>query len=288
MQTLLKSKRATTIFAYLQIFLGTLLGSMSYPLFLVPHHIAPGGVTGIATVLNHVWAFLPVGLTSLALNIPLFIFGYKYIGRTFVIRTLVATLTLSLFIDILKLKPATTNPLMAAIIGGALLGLGLAIIFRGGATTGGTDMLARMVHEKFSSISVGTFLFIFDCFVILLAGVLIHIENAMYAGICVFVCSRVVDSVLSGMVASKACYIISTKHDEIAARILKDVQRGATLFPAYGAYSKKEGKVLLCIASRMEIATVKLIVREIDPSAFMFITETKETLGEGFLSLSSK
>lgn len=287
MKNFFKTPNGQKIYTYLLILLGTSLGALAYPLFLVPHKIAPGGVTGLATVIHAINSVFPVGITSLALNIPLFIFGYKYMGRMFVIKTFIATILLSIFIDAFSfLPPLTKNPMMAAIFGGSLLGSGLALILYGGATTGGTDMLARMMHKRFSGISVGSFLLLFDCIVVGLAGIFIDIESAMNAVIAVFISSRLIDSMLSGIGASKACYIISKKHDEIAERILIEVKRGATVIPAYGAYSKAESKLLLCISGRMEVVAIKHIVKDIDPEAFMFITETKETLGEGFLKLS--
>lgn len=281
-----KTPKGEKIYNYLLILIGTSLGALAYPLFLIPHKIAPGGVTGLATVIHAIYSPLPVGITSLALNVPLFIFGYKYMGKRFVFRTLIATIIFSILIDIFSfLPPLTKNPMMAAIFGGFLLGSGLALILFGGATTGGTDMLARLLHEKFSGISIGSFLLLFDFIVVSLAGIFIDIESAMNAVIAVFISSRIIDTILSGVGASKACYVISKKHDEIASRILQDIKRGATIIPAYGAYSKSESKMLLCIAGRMEVVAIKHIVKDIDPEAFMFITETKETLGQGFLKL---
>lgn len=271
---------------YLKILAGCLLGGLAYPLFLVPNSIAPGGVTGVATILNYLFKY-PVGITSLILNIPLFLIGYRSMGRRFVFRTLVATFSFSVMIDLLKIKPLTLDPLMASVFGGALLGMGLAFILKGGATTGGTDMIARMLHKHIPGISVGMYLMFFDCLVILASGFTMSPEHAMHALICVFISSRVLDTVLTGIGTDKVCYIISAKHEEITARILKEMQRGVTLLPGRGGYSGKELSIMLCVVGRLEVGTLKNIVRSEDNAAFVFITDTHETLGEGFHDLSS-
>lgn len=270
-----------------QIVLGSVIGALAYPLFLIPNNIAPGGITGIATVLHYLFGF-SVGITSLFLNIPMFLVGFRTMGKRFVVRTLAATLLFSVLIDLLKLKPLTSDPLMAAIFGGVMLGMGLAIILRGGATTGGTDMLARMVHKYLAGISVGAFLFAFDFMVVLAAGFTISAEKAMNSMICIFICSKVVDNVLTGIGTGKVCYIISTRHQSIASRILTELQRGVTVMDATGGFSGKGIKMLLCVVSRMEVMALKNIVREEDQNAFVFITEAHETLGEGFHDLSGE
>lgn len=272
---------------YGQIALGSAIGALAYPLFLVPNNIAPGGITGLATILNYVFGF-SVGITSLILNIPMFLAGFRTMGKRFVLRTLVATLLFSIMIDLIKVQPLTHDPLIAAIFGGVLLGLGLAVILRGGATTGGTDMLARMVHKYLSGISVGIFLFSFDFLVVLTAGFTISAEKAMNAMICIFICSKVVDTVLTGIGTDKACYIISKSHERITARLLNELQRGVTVMDATGGFSGKNVKMLLCVVGRMEVVALKNIVREEDKNAFVFITETHETLGEGFHDLGSE
>ncbi len=271
---------------YAQIVVGCLLGAIAYPLFLIPNSIAPGGVTGVATILNYLM-HSPVGLTSLLLNIPLFLAGFRTMGKRFVFRTLLATILFSVLIDLLKIDPITKDPLMASIYGGVLLGAGLAIILRGGATTGGTDMLARMLHKNFSGISVGMFLFMFDFLVILAAGIFMSAEHAMHAMISVFITSKVLDAVLTGIGTEKACYIISGSHEAITRRILEEMQRGVTVLQATGGFSGENVNMLLCVVGRMEVSALKNIIREEDRKAFVFITETHETLGEGFHDLAA-
>ncbi|MHC1785948.1 MAG: YitT family protein [Christensenellales bacterium] len=272
---------------YALILLGCLIGALAYPLYLTPNHIAPGGVTGVSTVLHFTFDW-PIGLSSLLLNVPLFIFGYRLMGRVFVFRTLIATLLFSLLIDLLRPAPMTHDPLLGSVFGGIILGIGLGLILRGGATTGGTDLLARVVHRHLSVISVGAFLFAFDFSVILLAGFTMSAELAMYSLISVFVATMVLDRVLAGLGTDKACYIITQDGAAITRRLLSELSRGVTVLDAVGAYSSKQVKMLLCVVGRVELMRLKEIVNDEDPHAFVFITDTHETLGEGFRNLIEK
>lgn len=272
---------------YALIVFGCFLGALAYPLFLVPNSVAPGGVTGVATILNHLFR-TPVGITSLILNIPLFLIGYRSMGRKFVFRTLIATLLFSFMIDLLRFRALTRNPLMAAIFGGVLLGIGLAFIMKGFATTGGTDMMARVLHKFIPGITVGMFLMAFDLMVILAAAFTMSPEHAMNAMICVFISSKVLDAVLTGIGTDKVCYIISKEQEKITRTILNDMQRGVTLINGRGAYSNNELVVMLCVVSQLEVGAIKNIVRQVDERAFVFITDTHETLGEGFHDLNQE
>ena len=269
------------------IFFGCAIAAASYPLFLVPNHIAPGGVTGLTTILNFHFG-LPIGLSSLALNIPLLFAGWKVRGLRFVIRTIFATALFSVLIDVMAFPPLSLDPLLAAVFGGVILGVGIALIMRGGATTGGPDLLARIVHKKFPMVSTGAFLFEFDLAVILLAWIFISAQHAMYAIISVYLSARVLDKVLAGVGTDKACHIISGKWKEISGRLIREMERGVTILPATGAYSGKEDRMLICVVGRLETLQVKRIVDEEDPLAFVYITDTHETLGEGFRKLSGE
>jgi uncharacterized membrane-anchored protein YitT (DUF2179 family) len=264
---------------------GCMIGAIAYPLYLVPNGIAPGGLTGIATVLHYAFG-LPVGISSLVMNVPLFILGYRRMGGMFAFRTLVATVLFSLLIDLFRLDPVTSDPLLASVFGGVLLGVGLGLILRGGATTGGTDLLARLVHRRFSSLSMGVFLLVFDIAVILLAGFTMSSSHAMYSMISVFIITKVLDTVLAGLGTDKACYIITTCSDTIVQRLLQEVGRGVTKLKGTGAYSNKQVDLLLCVVGRTELMRVKALVNQEDPNAFVFITDTHETLGEGFGKLA--
>lgn len=274
-----------SVMAYIQIILGCLIGGAAYPLFLVPNSIAPGGLSGLAMVLNHLFHW-PVGLTSLIMNIPLFLVGYKAMGKLFVWRSLVATVVFSLSIDLIKLPAMTVDPLLGTLYGGLLLGVGLGLILRGGATTGGTDMIARMVHSRMPFITVGVFLLMIDCVVVILAGAVMGTSEGLYAMISIFISSKVIDMVMAGFSSNKACFIITKQWDAVTRQILRDMNRGVTQLTARGAYSGEERPVVLCVASRQEVARLKDIVREADENAFMFVTEAHEALGEGFSKLA--
>ncbi len=271
--------------AYAQILAGCVLGGVAYPLFMTPSAIAPGGVTGVATILNHVFG-MPVGVTSLVLNVPIFALAYRNMGRVFAFRSVLAMALFSLCIDILPLQPMTDDPLLATLFGGVLLGIGLGLIMRGGATTGGTDMLANIIHRKASFMQVGTILFALDFVVILGAGVLIGANEALYALINIFVSSKVIDAVLMGFTANKACYVITEKWERVTERILSELKRGATHLQACGAYSRRDRPVIMCVIDRTQLGKLKTIVREEDASAFLIVTEAFEAMGEGFADLN--
>ncbi len=280
----IKSER---LWSYIQIVIGSALGGAAYPLFMTPNNIAPGGLTGVGVILNYLFK-LPVGTTSLVLNVPLFIIGYRSIGRVFAFRSLIATVLFSLFIDILPFEPMTLDPLLGTLFGGVLLGIGLGLSLRGGATTGGTDMVARMVHKRFPFITVGSFLFALDFVVVIAAGFVVGSTAALYALINIYVASRVVDMVMTGFGGNKACFIISERWGDISQNIMQTMNRGATLLSAKGAYTGNEKPVVLCVVSRQEVMTLKSIVKQEDENAFMFITEAHEAIGEGFAGLTDE
>jgi uncharacterized membrane-anchored protein YitT (DUF2179 family) len=270
--------------AYVQIVLGCALAAMAYPMFLVPNAIAPGGLTGIATILNYLFG-TPVGTVSLLLNVPLFLMGYRTMGRVFAFRSLVATILFSLLIDWLPFPAVTDDMLLGSLFGGVLMGLGLGLILRGGATTGGSDMVARMVHTRFQHISVGAFLFFIDFCVVLAAGFFIRVEYALYAFISIFAGSRVIDIVLQGFERQKACYIITARTDTVKAKLMQELGRGLTVFSARGGFRGEDRPVILCIVGAQELMRLKTVVRMEDERAFVFITDAYEVLGEGFRNL---
>lgn len=277
--------KSEPVIAYAQIALGCVIGAMAYPFFLTPNYISPGGLTGVAMVLNFLFT-VPVGTTSLLLNIPLFLIGYRSMGRVFVFRSLIAMLLFSFLIDLLPLPAATTQPLLGAIFGGVLLGVGLGLILRGGATTGGTDMAARMVHTRFQHLTVGALLFGLDCISVLMAGLFIEVEYALYALICIYISSKVIDMVMLGTSREKACYVISTQHEKIKRELMDKLERGVTVLQAEGGWSGAERPVLLCVLTPQELTQLKAIVRSHDETAFVFISDAHEVLGEGFRKLA--
>lgn len=287
MREYLKTHKREILMAYAQILIGSVIGAAAYPTFLIPNNIAPGGLTGVATILNYL-AGWPVGITALVLNIPLFLIGYRTMGKVFAFRSLVATALFTILIDILPLKPVSEDPLLGTLFGGVVLGIGLGLILRGGATTGGSDMIARMVHRRFSFITVGMFLFALDFLVVLAAAIFIGGTEALYAMIDIYVCGRVIDAVMVGFGGNKACFVMTDAWQKITGRVLNEIERGCTLLEARGAYSGTSRPVVMCVMSRQEMTALKRIVQEEDEKAFMFITEAHEALGEGFSRLDGK
>ncbi len=282
--------RREQLMAWVQIVLGCLIGAAAYPMFLEPCSIAPGGLSGVAMIIGSFTGW-PVGVTSLVLNIPLFIVGYRSMGRVFAFRSLVATILFSLAIDGLKLlgMPAVTQgadaAMLGTIFGGVLLGVGLGLILRGGATTGGSDMAARVGHRYLPFLSVGMFIFLIDCVVVVAAAFCFDVMSALYALICIFLNGKVIDVVMLGLSKNKACFVMTSAWERVNERVLHEMDRGVTLLDARGGYTGNERPVVLCVLPPQEVARLKSIVREEDEKAFMFITESHEALGEGFSRL---
>lgn len=286
MEKLKRAARREQCMAWLQIVIGCVIGAAAYPTFLDPGRIAPGGLTGVAMILKNLWGW-DIGITSLILNIPLFIVGYRAMGKVFAFRSLVATVLFSLLIDLLPLRAITVDPLLGTLYGGILLGIGLGFILRGGATTGGTDMCARLVHKYLPFLSVGMFLFLIDCVVVIAAWIFIGSSEALYALICIFVSGKAVDMVMLGLSQNKACFVITDAWERVSQRLLTEMERGVTQLSARGAYTGTERPVVLCVLPPQEVSRLKDIVRQEDEKAFMFITEAHEALGEGFSNLMS-
>ncbi|NLV91836.1 MAG: YitT family protein [Firmicutes bacterium] len=283
----MKAKREILI-QYLGILFGVFLTALALDWFLIPNKIAAGGVSGLATVIYHVF-HLPVGVTMLAINIPLFLLAWRVLGRTFGLRSLVGTVALSVFVDLLEgyLHPLTGDPLLAAIYGGALAGLGMGLTIRYGGSTGGTDLAAMVAHRLLHT-SVGMSLLVIDGLVILLAGLVFNAELALYALLSILITTKAIDLIQEGQVFGKAAYIISSHPEEIANAVLSELDRGVTGLKGVGKYTGKPREVLFVIVSRHEIQRLKEIVRRYDPQAFIVITDAHEVLGEGFLGLATE
>lgn len=262
--------------------LGSALTALSLNMFLVPNKIAAGGVSGLATILYYTYGF-PVGITMLVINIPLFLAGLILLGARFGFRTILATLLLSLITDLTTHFPVVTDDvLLASVYGGIVMGTGLGLVLRSGATTGGSDLGARLVHHFIGEISVGQALLVIDFIIIAAAGFVFSLPLAMYALFSLFISSRVIDLIQEGMNYAKAVYIISDKPREIARVILEDLARGVTVLGGRGGYTGEEREILLCVINRVEVIKLKKIVQELDPKAFVIISEVHEVLGEGF------
>lgn len=278
----MSSRLGKEILRMLGVLAGTTILALSLTIFLVPNKIAPGGVSGLATVIYHV-SSLSVGFTMLLINVPLFIIGIKRLGFIFGLRSLVATIYLSVAVDILQryVRPVTDDPLLAALYGGIIMGIGLGIAISNGGTTGGTDLAAVLVH-KYLRLSVGTTLLLIDAVVIVIAGFFFSLELAMYSALALFVSTKLLDLMQEGWHYARAAYIISEKSNEIADTIITKMDRGVTSFYGKGMYSGQNKNILYVICSRSEVATLKDLVRSIDEDAFIVIAEATEVLGEGF------
>lgn len=275
------------------IFLGCLLVALGLDLFFIPNRITAGGVSGIATILFYT-AHLPVGLTMLALNAVLFVSAWKILGREFGFRSILATLELALLIDavawlvpVVGLDPAwvragvTKNLLLATIYGGIVCGVGGALVYMRNASTGGTDILARIVN-KFTAIPMGKSLLMVDTLVTVGAGFVFGAEAAMFAIIAIYVSSRSVDMLLQGLQQGRQFLIISEKTREIAEGVLGEMGRGATFVHGIGAFTGEPRSMLMVVIRRKEFLKLKELIRRYDPHAFVMVTEVSEILGEGF------
>lgn len=267
---------------YVGLVAGAGITALALDWFLVPNRIAAGGASGLATVLHHMWG-LPVGLTMLAFNIPLFVVALFVLGRRFGAKTLVGTVSISVLVDALAhvVRPLTADPLLAAVYGGGLAGLGIGVTFRYGGSTGGTDMAARLFH-RFAGLSVGRMLLLIDGSVIVLAGIAFGAELALYALLAVFLTTKAIDWVLEGGSYARAAFIISRCPGPIGEAVLTRLDRGVTALKARGLYTGAELEVLFVIVSRPQIQALKEVVHRADPAAFMVITEVFDVLGEGF------
>jgi len=267
---------------YLGIMAGTLVTALGLVLFLVPNKIAAGGVSGLATVIYHVFG-LPVGITMLVLNVPLFLAGLKILGWNFGFKTLYGTILLSLFTDglALILRAPTDNALLAAIYGGIMTGVGMGVVFRYGGSTGGTD-LAALLFRHFLRISAGAGLIIVDALVISLAGLAFNVELALYALLALFLTSRAIDTIQEGGGYAKAALIISDYPALIGERVMRQMNRGVTSFYGKGLYTRQEREILLVVVNRAEVSRLKNLVSSIDPHAFVIVNNVHEVLGEGF------
>jgi len=272
----------TLLFEYLYIIFGSFIGALGLSMFLVPNKIAPGGVSGLATVIYHLVG-LPVGWTMLALNIPLFFTGLFVLGKGFGTKTLAGAFLFSLFAELTKNFQAPTDDLLlSTVYGGLILGVGLGLVFRARGSTGGSDLAAMLIHHFFPSISIGQGILIIDFFVVALDGIAFNWELAMYSWIALYISSKMVDVMQEGINYAKAVYVISDKADDISWKILDEMQRGVTLLRGIGGYTGEDKKILLCVVRRLEVLRLKRIVQEIDPRAFVIVNDVHEVLGEGF------
>lgn len=280
---------ASKLVKYIIIVLGAAIGAIGFQFFMFPNSIVSGGLTGIAQIINRLTG-LPVGVLSIVMNVPLFIIAWRQFGNQFIIDSFIGTALFSVFIDLSSMLNiiATNDPMLGSIIGGVIKGVGLGAIYYVGATTGGVDIVARILRRKYPYINFGTFILILDAVVISAYALIFHIvESAMYSLICMFVVSKAIDLVLYGLDNSSVVYIVSHQTDVIVQEITSgNLHRGVTLLHAEGAYTHEERQVIMCVIKRPQIAEIRRLVRTIDDKAFLVVTDAKNVFGNGFDSIN--
>lgn len=270
--------------SYVIILIGTLLAAFSLNLFLIPNKIAAGGVSGLSTVLYY-YTGIPVGVLTFIINIPLFILGMRYLGNTFAIRSVIATFSYALFIDLTSKVPVVTNqPILAAIYGGGLMGIGLGLVFVNKATTGGSDIIGFIINKLIPHVTVGQGMVAFDTFVIMFAAIAFgNLEYSLYAFVAMYLSTKIIDNMLEGVSFAKVAFIVSNNPDTISRAIMYGLSKGVTGLYGQGMFTRSSKKVLICVINRNMIGQLKSIVAREDPEAFMFLMDTREVLGEGFI-----
>ncbi len=277
----LKSFKNTII-----IITGSVLYALSVSVFTAPNNIAPGGLTGIGTVLNYLFK-IPIGTFILIMNVPLFIIGFKILGRGYLLKSALGTACASAAIDLISpfVIPYRGDMILTCLFGGALSGTGLALIFSRGGSTGGTDIIASIVHKRLSHISIGRLILVFDAAVVTLSAFAYgNAENAMYAAVAIFVSSKVIDVVSYGTSRDngKLMFIITTEHREILSQLLTKVSRGVTVLDAFGGYSGEKRKILMCALRPNQLFKADSIVKSLDKNAFLIVTTASTVSGLGF------
>lgn len=267
------------------ILLGAAIFSFGIVHFNMQHNLGEGGFTGITLLLYFLWGIDPA-ITNIVLNIPVFFIGWKFLGRNTFIYTIIGTFAVSLFLRLFQIKPFVIHlehdMFLVALFAGVFIGIGLGIIFRYGGTTGGVDIIARIVNKNVGW-SMGRTMFLFDLVVITTSiFVILELSEGMYTLVAVYVAARVIDFLQEGAYSAKGATIISDHSDEIAELIKKKMDRGVTVLDGRGSYSGIKRDVLYCIVGRNEIVRLKSIIRNVDPHAFVAVTTVHDVLGEGF------
>lgn len=270
--------------------LGCFLMAISLNMFFDPHSIAPGGLTGLAIVINTIIS-IPLWIINLVFNIPLFIWAYKILSKKDCLKTIVGIIFLTLFLNItapLSSLNATNDPLLATIAGSIVMGISLGLIFRVNGSTGGTDLIGLLTNKYIPTLSIPILMGIADFIVVSLSGIVSkEIEIALYSALSLYITVKVSDILIEGFNFSKSFTIISNKSSEIIQAIIDDLDRSATLLSGKGAYLKEDTDVILVVVSKKEVVTLKHLVKNIDPNAFIIITDIHEALGNGFKTFNS-
>ena len=269
------------ILEYVSVMVGSALVAIAFNLFLLPNSIASGGVSGISTITKGLFDWKPA-YVQWAFNIPLFISGLIFLGKKYGPKTLVGTLFLPFVVKLTEnVEPATTDPLLGALFGGLGVGVGLGIVFRGKASTGGTDLAAQIVN-KYTGVSLGTCVFMIDGLIVVASAFVFSLEEALYALIAMYLTGKTIDVVQLGLGYSKMALIISDKEEELREGIITVIDRGVTRISGQGGYTNDKRPILMVVVAQNEVTKLKELVKGVDPSAFVIVSNATEVLGEGF------
>ena len=265
-------------------FIGSAVFALGFDLFLAPNDLNPGGISGLSMILVELMGFGSVGTLSILINLPLFILGGVKIGKKFFLGSLLGMLLSSLLIDALAVIPfPVTEPLIGALYGGVVCGLGLGLVFVNGTSTGGSDILVRLLKLRYRNVPIGQISMCFDAIVVVLTGLVFHdVTKALYTGVSVFICGKTIDAMVYRFDYSTVALIISREHQEIARQIGLKLDRGATFLNGEGSYSGTPMKVVLAAVKKQQVAELKELVTQIDPNAFIVVQEAHQVLGDGF------
>jgi hypothetical protein len=274
---------------FILIVLGAYLISLSINMFLLPHKMTTGGASGIATILYYL-SNIPMGITILAINLPLFVIAIVKLGKKFVIKTIFSTVLLSVFLELFKydqvIQTTQIDLLMSCIFGGIISGIGLSLTFKAGASSGGSDLLANIIYKLTKIQSLSKVLMGIE--IVIISGVIIcfkDINLGLYSIIALFISTKVIDVIFDGIYNTKVATIITKKGDQIVESILSELGRGATITNSIGAHSGEENTTITCVITRNQIASLKQIIRDNDNRAMMYITNANEAIGKGFKSI---
>ena len=274
---------------FILIVLGAYLISLSINMFLLPHKMTTGGASGIATILYYL-SNIPMGITILAINLPLFVIAIVQLGKKFVIKTIFSTVLLSVFLELFKydqvIQTTQIDLLMSCMFGGIISGIGLSLTFKAGASSGGSDLLANIIYKLTKIQSLSKVLMGIE--IVIISGVIIcfkDINLGLYSIIALFISTKVIDVIFDGIYNTKVATIITKKGDQIVESILSELGRGATITNSIGAHSGEENTTITCVITRNQIASLKQIIRDNDNRAMMYITNANEAIGKGFKSV---
>ena len=272
----------------LETILGALIMAAGVSLFLLPNQLSSGGIAGVATIFYYLLN-IPMGTVIIAINIPLFLFSMYKVGKMFFIKSIVGTVAMSIFIDLLdKIEPLTNDRFLACIYGGILLGLGTTLLLKAESSTGGSDLISYIAKKYKPTVRSGNIIVIIDIIIIALNVIFFkEIEIGLYSAIAIYIMGKIIDIFFEGINFTKLMIIVSNKSEEIAKQIDQKVARGSTGLYGKGMYTNENKLILICAAYRKDVARIKIIAKEIDSKSFIVITNSREVVGQGFKNLKN-